>query len=90
MYLVSKCSWINEDEIHTDNDKITFISYNRPLSFQHLWNGTAQKQKHQNKATETPPLPLLRADKSISVNLTVSRDLQIKQSEGITNKWFTP
>lgn len=78
---------MSEDEFHTDNDKIKFISYNRPLSFQHV--RTARKQTHQNKATETPPLPLLQAYKSISVKLRVSGDLQIKQSEGIPNKCFT-
>lgn len=73
--------------MNENDDKIKFISYNRPLSFQHV--RTAREQTRQNEATEIPPLPLLQAHKSISVKLTVSGDLQIKQSEGFPNKCFT-
>lgn len=52
-------------------------------------SGLHESKHTKNKATETPPLPLLQAYKSISVKRTVSRNLQIKQSEGIPKKWFT-
>lgn len=44
------------------------------------------KRTKKIKATENPPLPLLQAYKSTPVKLTVSRALDIKQSEGIPNK----
>ena len=58
-----------------DNDKIMFISYNRPLSLQHL--RTAQKQTHQknqsNRKSTSPSATSLQIHTSKTYSIKSSR-----------------